>query len=108
LERRLDGGGDELRSFRVDDDVAAEQDAADDLPGVRRRVVRAGGGGAGTGGIGLGHTRTVEDTVLARLLDTPDLQRLYDDHQAAPARSGLRRRSCRQPILGRPDTGDRQ
>jgi hypothetical protein len=25
LERRLDGGGHELRSFRVDDDVPAEQ-----------------------------------------------------------------------------------
>jgi hypothetical protein len=34
LERRLDGGGHELRSFRVDDDVPAEQHAAGDLPGV--------------------------------------------------------------------------
>jgi len=50
LERRLDGDGDELRGLRVDDDVPAEQNAADDLPGVRERVVRADGGG-------LGHTR---------------------------------------------------
>ena len=28
MERRLDGGGDELRGFRVDDDVPAEQHAA--------------------------------------------------------------------------------
>jgi len=44
LERSLDGGSDELRGFRVDDDVPAEQNAADDLPGMRRRVVRADGG----------------------------------------------------------------
>ena len=56
LERGLDGGRDELRGLRVDDDVPAEQNAADDLPGMRGRVVRADGGG-GTGGIGLGHTR---------------------------------------------------
>ena len=49
LERRLDGGGDALRRLRVDDDVPAEQHAADDLPGPRGRVVRAGGG--------FGHTR---------------------------------------------------
>ena len=53
LERRLDGGGDQLRGFRVDDDVPAEQHAADHLPGVRGRVVRADGAGARTGGIGL-------------------------------------------------------
>jgi hypothetical protein len=41
---------------------------------VRGRVVRADGGGGRTGGIGLGHTRTVEETVLARLLDTPALR----------------------------------
>jgi hypothetical protein len=35
LERSPDGGRDELRGLRVDDDVPAEQDAADDLPGVR-------------------------------------------------------------------------
>ena len=70
LERGLDGGGDEPRGLRVDDDVPAEQNAADDLPGMRGRVVRADGGG-------LGHTRTVEETtVLVRLPDTPDLQRL--------------------------------
>jgi len=57
LERGLDGGRDELRGLRVDDDVPAEQHAADDLPGVRGRVVRADDGGGGTGGIGLGHTR---------------------------------------------------
>ena len=78
LERGLDGGGDEPCGLRVDDDVPAEQNAADDLPGVRGRVVRADGG--------LGHTRTVEEMVLVRLPDTPDLQRLYDDPRAAPAR----------------------
>jgi len=56
LERGLDGGRDELRGLRVDDDVPAEQNAADDLPGMRGRVGRADGG-AGTGGIGLGHTQ---------------------------------------------------
>jgi hypothetical protein len=50
LERGLDGSGDEPRGLRVDDDVPAEQNAADDLPGMRGRVVRAAGGG-------LGHTR---------------------------------------------------
>ena len=50
LERGLDGGRDELRGLRVDDDVPAEQHAADDLPGVRGHVVRADGGGRGTGG----------------------------------------------------------
>jgi hypothetical protein len=49
LQRGLDGGGDELRGLRVDDDVPAEQHAADDLPGMRRGVVRADGG--------LAHTR---------------------------------------------------
>jgi hypothetical protein len=43
LERGLDGVGDEPRSFRVDGDVAAEQHAADDLPGVPGRVLRVGG-----------------------------------------------------------------
>jgi anti-sigma B factor antagonist len=56
LQRGLDGGRGELRGLRVGDDVPAEQDAADGLPGMRGRVVRADGGG-GTGGIGLGHTR---------------------------------------------------
>jgi hypothetical protein len=51
LEHGLDGGRDELRGLRVDDDVPAEQYAADDLPGMRGRVVQAGGDGAG-----LGHT----------------------------------------------------
>jgi hypothetical protein len=53
FERGLDDGGDELRGLRVDDDVPAEQHAADDPPGVRGRIVQADGGGAGTGGIGL-------------------------------------------------------
>ncbi len=43
LERGLDGGGDKLRGLRVDDDVPAEQHAADDLPGVPGRVPRVGG-----------------------------------------------------------------
>ena len=43
MERGLDGGGDELRGLRVDDDVPAEQHAADDLSGVPGRVLRAVG-----------------------------------------------------------------
>jgi hypothetical protein len=42
LERRLDGGGDELCGLRVDRDVVAEQHAADDLPGVPGRVLHLG------------------------------------------------------------------
>jgi hypothetical protein len=45
LERGLDGGRDELRGLRVDDDVPAEQHVADDLPGVPGHVVRADGSG---------------------------------------------------------------
>jgi hypothetical protein len=67
LKRGLDGGRDELRGLRVDDDFPAEQNTADDLPGMRGRVMRADGGGGGTGGLGLGHTRTVRETVPARL-----------------------------------------
>ncbi len=55
LEHGLDGSGDELRGLRVDDDVPAEQNAADYLPGVPGRVVRADDGGRGTGSIGFGH-----------------------------------------------------
>jgi len=43
LERRLDGGGDELRGLRVDGDVPAEQHAADDVADVAGRVLRAVG-----------------------------------------------------------------
>jgi hypothetical protein len=43
LERGLDSGGDELRGLRVDDDVAAQQHAADDLADVPWRVLRVGG-----------------------------------------------------------------
>jgi hypothetical protein len=57
LERGLDGGRDELRCLRIDDDVPAQQHAAGDLPCVRERAGRASGGGGGTGGIGLGHIR---------------------------------------------------
>ena len=42
LEDGLDGGGDELRGLGIDGDVAAEQHAADDLPGVPGRVLRVG------------------------------------------------------------------
>ena len=42
-EHRLDGGGDKLGGLGVDDDVAAEQHAADDLPGVPGRVLEAVG-----------------------------------------------------------------
>jgi hypothetical protein len=37
----LDGGSHELRGLRVDGDVAAQQHAADDLPGVLRCVREA-------------------------------------------------------------------
>jgi hypothetical protein len=43
LERRLDGGDDELRGLRVDDDVPAEQHPADYLHSVPGRVLRAVG-----------------------------------------------------------------
>ena len=43
LERGLDGVGDELGGLGVDGDVAAEQHAADDLPGVPGRVLQAVG-----------------------------------------------------------------
>jgi hypothetical protein len=59
----LDGSGDELRGLRVDDDVPAEQNATYDLPGMRGRIVRAYGGG-------LGHTRTVEETSVRRVLSS--------------------------------------
>jgi len=42
-ERGLDGVGDELGGLGVDGDVAAEQHAADDLPGVPGRVLEAVG-----------------------------------------------------------------
>jgi hypothetical protein len=74
LERGLDGGRNELRGLRVDDDVPAEQYAADHLPGARRRVVRADDGGGGTGGSRLGHNPDCKRTVLARLLDTPGME----------------------------------
>jgi hypothetical protein len=70
LERGLDGDGDDLRGLRVDDDVPAEQNAADDLPGMRGRIVRADSGG-------LGHTRTVGETALVRLPDTPGFATLF-------------------------------
>jgi hypothetical protein len=74
LERGLDGGRDELRCLRIDDDVPAQQHAADDLPGVRERAGRVDGGGAGTGGSRLGHNLDCKRTVLARLLDTPGME----------------------------------
>jgi hypothetical protein len=43
LERSLNGGGDELRGLGIDGDVAAEQHAADDLPGVAGRVLETAG-----------------------------------------------------------------
>jgi hypothetical protein len=57
LECGLDGGRDEPRGLGVNNDVPAEQNTADDLPSVGRSVALADGGGGGTGGIGLGHTR---------------------------------------------------
>jgi len=52
LERGLDGVGGELRGLHVDDDVPAEQHAAENLRGVPGRAVRGDGGGPGTGRIG--------------------------------------------------------
>jgi hypothetical protein len=43
LERRLDGGDNELRGLGVDGDVPAEQHAADDLASVRGPVLRVVG-----------------------------------------------------------------
>ena len=80
----MDGVGDESRGLLVDDDVPAEQNAADDLPGIRGRVMRADGGG-------LGHTRTVEETVLVRCRTRWICSAFYDDYRAAPAGPGLRR-----------------
>jgi hypothetical protein len=99
LERGLDGGGDESRGLLIDDDVPAEQNAADDLPGMRGRVMRADGGG-------LGHTRTVEETVLVRLPDTPDLQRLLrrSPGGACPVRGSAGDRVANRSVLDRPDT----
>jgi len=74
LERGLDGGRDELRCLRIDDDVPAQQHAADDLPGAREHAGRVDGGGGGTGGSRLGHNPDCKRTVLARLLDTPGME----------------------------------
>jgi hypothetical protein len=49
-------------------DFVGQRLSAEDVEDIGR-IVRADGGG-------LGHTRTVEETVLVRLPDTPDLQRL--------------------------------
>jgi hypothetical protein len=68
--RQREHASPELRGLRVDDDVPAEQNAADDLPGMRGRIVRADGGG-------LGHTRTVKETALVRLPDTPGFATLF-------------------------------
>jgi len=73
LEGGLDGGRDELRCLRIDDDVPAQQHAADDLPGVRECAGRVDGAGGGTGGSRLGHNPDCKGTVLARLLDTPGM-----------------------------------
>ena len=74
LERGLDGGRDELRCLRIDDDVPAQQHAADHLPGARKRPVRADDGGGGTCSSRLGHNPDCKRTVLARLLDTPGME----------------------------------
>ena len=74
LERGLDGGRNELRGLRVDDDVPAEQHAADHLHGARRRAVRADDGGGGTCSSRLGHNPDCKRTVLARLPDTPGME----------------------------------
>jgi hypothetical protein len=43
VECSLDGVGDKLRGLRVDGNVPAERHAADDLPGVLGRILRACG-----------------------------------------------------------------
>ena len=52
LERGLDSVDDELRGLHVDDDVPAEQHAAENLHGVPGRAMRADNGGPGTGHVG--------------------------------------------------------
>ena len=48
-------------------------------------LVAAGEGPVTSGSVTPG---TVKEKVVISLLDTPDLQRLYDDHRAAPDRPG--------------------
>ena len=98
LERGLDGGRDELRCLRIDDDVPAQQHAADDLPGVRERAGRVDGGGGGTGGSRLGHNPDCKRTVLARLLDTPGMETKLDPSYGGTEESYLRKTEVR-PIL---------
>jgi hypothetical protein len=43
LECSLDGASDKLCGLRVNGDVAAEQHAADDLPGMLGRIPRVSG-----------------------------------------------------------------
>jgi len=45
LERSLIGGDDEPRGLRIDHGVLAEQYVPDDLPGIRRCVMRADSAG---------------------------------------------------------------
>ena len=87
-----------LGGLRVDDDVPAEQNAADDMPGMRGRIVRADGDG-------LGHTRTVEETSPGPVAGhAPDLQRFLrrSPGGGATARPRLRRDS---PALTIPSSG---
>ena len=79
LERGLDGGRNELRGLRVDDDVPAEQHAADHLPGVPGRIARADGGGGGEGPVASGSvTPGLQKTAPAGLMDTPALHTSFN------------------------------
>ena len=60
------------------------------VPAMPRRVPGVAPNGNGLPGSVAVTPGTVEETVLARLLDTLELLRLYDDRRAAPARSKLR------------------
>ena len=57
-------------------------------PACGARVVWAHGGGGGTGGIRLGHTRDCRRSGPGPAAGHAELQRLYADHRAVPARSG--------------------
>lgn len=80
-ERGLDGGRDKLRGLRVDD-VPAEQDAADHVPGLRGRAGRADGGGGDRWHRARSHPGPAGETVLAGCW-TRGFAALYDDHLAA-------------------------
>jgi hypothetical protein len=90
LERGLDGGRDEPCCLRsVDDDVPAQQHAADDLPGVRERAGRVDGGGGGTGGSRLGHNPDRKE----RSWPGCSTRRTWRQKLDPPGRTGMERRT---------------